>query len=54
MDEVLDFRPLVDTLPKDVTRTRGLDVDYRPMLTLPEHYARDDEITGHIYGLQIL
>lgn len=40
--------------PIDVTRTKGLDVARRPILTLPKRHVRDDEVTTHIYGLQML
>lgn len=50
-EEALDYRSLVDMHPIDVTRTKGLDVARRPILTLPKRHVRDDEVTTHIYGL---
>lgn len=34
-EEVLDYRPLVNTHPIDVSKTKGLDMTYRMMLTMP-------------------
>lgn len=51
---LLEYRPVIGTRPIDVTKTHRLDVAYGLMLTLPERHARDDEITAHMYRLQIL
>lgn len=53
-EEALDYRPLVDTLPIDVTWTKGLDVARGPVLTLLERHVWDDDITTRTYGLQML
>lgn len=52
--EDLDYRPVIDTHPINMTQTRRLDVAYRPVHTFPKHYSWDDRITAHMYGLQML
>lgn len=39
-EEAMDYRPVIDTCPIDITRTRGLDVAYGIVLTFLESHAR--------------
>lgn len=54
MEEALDYSPVVDTYSIDTSRTKGLTVAQRPVLTMPEHQAQNDEIIARMYGLQML
>lgn len=53
-EEALDYKPAMDTHHVDMSRTKGLMVTHGPVLTMPEHHARNDKITSQIYGLQLL
>lgn len=51
-EEALDFNPLLEMRPVDVTKMRALDISHEHIL--PECHAQDNEIATHMYGLQML
>lgn len=53
-EEALVYRLAVDTLPMDVSRTKGIIMSHGLELAMLEYQARDDMITAWMYGLQLL
>lgn len=53
-EEDLDYKPKVVTHPVDITTARIIDGAQGPILTMDECYARADEISARMFGLQML
>lgn len=48
-EEELDYKPVVDVHPIDVTTARSTTIAYGPILTMSEHQAQTNEITARMY-----
>ncbi|KAH0709834.1 hypothetical protein KY284_011261 [Solanum tuberosum] len=53
-EESVDYMAPMLTTPIDVTKTKGPENVHDPTLTTTEHNRRDDLITTHLFGLEML
>uniref|UniRef100_M1DWA9 Uncharacterized protein n=1 Tax=Solanum tuberosum TaxID=4113 RepID=M1DWA9_SOLTU len=53
-EESVDYMAPLFTTPLDVTKTKGTEYLHRPTLTTAECNKRDDLITTHMFGQEML